>query len=138
MSNADAGAPQRSSSGDDFDDCIVAWRALDARVSGHQWGGKRLSEGDVGRVERRDVRAELPDAGEQRSVGIPLDTQVREVVERLLDAFRVDSARELEASQCTQDLDVDDVRGMEGLPRSEKTRFEPVVGADPEMQVDES
>ncbi len=68
--------------------CVVARCRGQARVRGEQNSVECLSESDISRVVGGYVMAHLPDASQEKIVGIPLNREVEEILEGLRSARR--------------------------------------------------
>ena len=68
--------------------CVVARRRGQTRVRGEQDNAECLGESDIRRVVGGQVMAHLPDASQEEIVGIPLNRQVKEILEGLSGARR--------------------------------------------------
>ena len=84
-------------------------------VTRKQTSAELFGKRDVSRIVRRQIVTELPDAGQQNKVRIASDSQVEQVLNRLISAVCRDRTLPHQAPQYLADLKIKEVRSVQGL-----------------------
>ena len=84
-------------------------------VTRKQSSAEMFGERDVSRIIRRQIVTKLPNPGQQNKVGIPCDSQVEQVPDRLIGAVCRDRALPLQTSQYLANLKIEQVRSVQGF-----------------------
>jgi hypothetical protein len=110
---------------DHFDARPVTWRSAERRVAGDYRRIKRLRQSQVHGVIRRHVVAQLPRSIQKIEMGVTVEVEVDQVVDRVGRTIRWHFARSNEASETLRHFDVDQMGRMELVPVSKQARLDP-------------
>jgi hypothetical protein len=116
--------------------CTVELKQLDGHgvagcrrepaVARKQSSAKFFGKRDVGRIVGRQIMTELPNPGQQNEVGIPSHSQVEQILDRLIGARRCNRAFPHQTPQDLADLQIEEVRGMQGFVLRVKSVLNPL------------
>ena len=110
---------------DQFDPCAVDNGGCQGRIAGHKRSLEGFGEGEIDRVVRRDVVAELPNPRQEKAVRVAHERKVREVFERLKTSDGIELARSRVAPEHLGHLQVQEMRCVQRLARGEHPLCDP-------------
>ena len=103
----------------------VSWRRTERPIAGHQRGVQRLGEGDVYRVIRGQVAAQLPRPVDQIEMLVPDNAEGGIVLDRLFGPLGGQLAGKDEPPQGADHLDIHEMRCVEFVIRGEDAPLNP-------------
>jgi hypothetical protein len=116
--------PGDGGSGDDVDSDAVSWSRTKGSIARHEIGPNRFGEHDVHRVARGDVVTERPGATEEIDMGMAMEVQAGEVIERFGGTAGRHITHAYETPETLRDLDVNQMRDMQLIPVPKETRLD--------------
>lgn len=93
-----------------------------ASVARQQWSVESLGQGDIDGIVSRKIAPQFPDARQQDIVRISAQGKIREVGNGVKPSRRIHLTRERVSANDLRNLDVEEMRGMQCLPRREQAR----------------
>lgn len=104
----------------------MAGRRRQSAVTRNQSRAEFFGKRDVGRIIRRQIVAELPNARQQNVVGIAGHTQVEQVLDGPFSKVRWDCSIPDQASQYLGDFEIQQVRSVQGFVTREYSLLDPL------------
>ena len=105
---------------DEFDASVVSMGRGEFRVARDEWCSERFGERDIRGIVRRHGVAQLPDPGQKRMMRIPGNRKIVEVLQRLHATRRIDLPGTRVTTHDLRNLDIEQMRRMQGFARVEK------------------
>ena len=93
----------------------MSWRRIHSGIARDQSGIELLRQRHIGRVIGGKIVSKLPNAGQQYKMRISRQTKIQQVLNCLSGAVRGNCAFACQAPQHLRDLNVDQVRRVQGF-----------------------
>lgn len=100
-------------------------RRSERGVTGQQGRAKRFGEGDIGGIVRRDTAAKSPDPGQEQVMRVAGEREIHQILQSLGASLRDKVAGDSVAAEDLCDLQIQEVRGMQGFARGKQPIGDP-------------